>query len=184
MRKILVVITITFFSLISSFAQKDFKWEKVDSIQKTKEQIYSDTKMFIAKEWKSAQNVIQNDDKEGGQILVRGNSTQKVDHGLNVYTYVYNYSVTFKMKDNKYKIIIDNVYCENAVPVGAARYSILKIEPFDGLYVKGKTGMMEQTLPEKKAVKMMEDLKNELQTIVNDYEKQIKIKSSTNGSDW
>jgi hypothetical protein len=181
--KSLLAFIINILIFIPIYSQKNFKWEYSDSISKTKSQIYSDTKMFIAKEWKSANNVIQNDDKDGGNILLKGSSIQKVNHALNVYTYYYNYSVTFKMKDNKYKIIIDNVYCDSAIPVGYAKYNILKIEPFDGEYVKGETGMLTQTLPEKKANSMMLNLKSELQIIFDDYLKYIKTTSSNN-NDW
>jgi len=165
---------------VASLGQKNFTWEKTDSIPKTKSQIYSDTKIFIAKTWKSAQNVIQNDDKESGNIIVKGSSIQKVNQYMNVFTYVYNYTVMFKMKDNKIKIIIDNVYCESAVPVGQAKFDIPKIEPFEGEYVKGEGGIMTSTLPKKKAVSMMASLKADLQTIVNDYIKTMKTTSSSN----
>ncbi len=36
----------------------------------TKTHLYSATKMFIAEFWKSAKDVIQNDDKEAGIILI------------------------------------------------------------------------------------------------------------------
>ena len=74
MKKIILLTLVTFFN--SAFSQTDFKWDKVDSVSKNKGQIYSDTKMFIAEFWKSAQNVIQNDDKEGGMILLKGVSVQ------------------------------------------------------------------------------------------------------------
>lgn len=177
---ILLIISISFSSL--TYSQNNFKWEFSDSISKTKLQLYSDTKMFIAQEWKLAKNVVQNDDKDGGTILVKGSCIQKVNHYLNVFTYVYNYTITFRMKDNKYKIIIDNVYCESAIPVGQASYDILKIEPFDGEYVKGETGMHRFTLPEKKAIPMMVNLKTELQTIFNDYINYIKTTSNVDNN--
>ena len=75
------------------------------------------------------------------------------------------------------------MYCESAIPVGEAKYEILKIEPFDGAYVKGETGMFKSTLPEKKALPIMANLKAELQTIFDDYLKYIKTTSSAN-NDW
>jgi len=170
--------------LISSslYSQESFQWEKVDSVGKTKEQIYTDTKIFIANTWKSAQNVIQNDDKDGGVIIVRGSSTHKIMHYLNYYTYVYSYTVTFKMKDNKYKISIDNVFCDKAYPVGQANFNICKIEPFDYVYEKCKTGFNVSTLPEKKAIQIMEQLRTELLLIYYGYESFIN--SPTKTEDW
>ena len=182
MQKIILICSgILFITL--SYAQENFKWDAIDSVSKTKSQIYSDSKMFIAKAWKSAQDVIQNDDKDAGNILVKGSSIQKVKHALNVFTYVYSYSVTFKMKDNKYRMILDNVFCESAYPVGPAQYDILKIEPFNGQYIKGKTGFSASTLPEKKAVVMMANLQAELQSLVDSFKEYIKTQSSDN-DDW
>lgn len=179
MKKPILLLSLLLLSYLSN-AQSNFKWDIADTVSKTKSEIYSDTKMFIAKTWKSAQNVIQNDDKESGIIIIRGVSIQKVNHSLNVFTYVYNYTVTFRMKDNKYRIIVENVYCESAIPVGPAKFDIIKIEPFDGEYVKGDTGMMTVTLPERKATTMMTLLKAELQLIVDAYKVFIKEESSVN----
>ncbi len=77
MKKMLFFIAASLITL-SSIAQVDFRWEKIDSVDKSKSQIYSDTKMAIAELWKSAQSVIQNDDKEGGMILVKGASRKAV----------------------------------------------------------------------------------------------------------
>jgi len=173
------------FALVGTacLAQQNFKWDEKDSIAKTKDQIYSAAKMFIAKKWNSAQNVIQNDDKEAGSILVKGISVQEVPHQLNMFTYTYHYTVTFQMKDNKYRIIIDNVYCESAKPVGQAKYTIQKIQPFEGKYIKPKGDVWGTELPEDKAMGMMRKFKAELQSIVNDYEKYIKSPTTGNG-DW
>ena len=84
-------------------------YEKIDTISKSKNQIYSDTKMYIAENWKSAQNVIQNDNKEDGLILIKGTIGLDVGKGLKQFIYNYSYTVKFYMKDNKYKILIDNI---------------------------------------------------------------------------
>ena len=52
--------------------------------------IYSDTKLFIGNYWKSAKDVIQNDDKEGGIILLKGIQLMNVSYALATFTYVYN----------------------------------------------------------------------------------------------
>jgi hypothetical protein len=102
---------------LNSLAQNNFEWVKTDSIQKTKEQIYSATKMFIAETWKSSKEVIQNDDKDGGIILIKGkteiNWEQPEKVGMTKMTIFhdswYSYNVTFRMKNSKYQIKIDNV---------------------------------------------------------------------------
>ena len=72
MKKILYLIIAVVFVFDFGFGQENFKWEKSDTIPKTKSQLYSNTKMFIAENWKSAKTVIQNEDIEAGIIFLKG----------------------------------------------------------------------------------------------------------------
>lgn len=183
MKKTILLITFIL-SFINSNAQYKFKWDVTDSVPKTKEQIYSDTKVFIAKTWRSAQNVIQNDDKEAGNIIVVGNSIHKVFYSLNTYNFVYRYTIEFKMKDGKYKIIIDNVYCYSNNPEKLNSFKLFKIEPFDAEYIKQKSFFGGPgNLPEEKAVDLIVSLKAHLQSIVNEYRTFMKTENS-NSNDW
>lgn len=157
-------------------AQTNFKWEKVDSTSKSASQIYSDTKMFIAETWKSSKDVIQNDDKEAGVILVKGSSIRKQPFMMGEYVYIYNYSVTFKMKDNKFKITLDNVYCESAYMSGG-KGSITKVEPFDGDNCPETGTFGSPGLPRKKAILMMNAFREDLQMIVDSYVQTMKKES-------
>lgn len=111
-----------------SFGQSTY--EKIDSTNKNKVQLYSDTKMFIAEYWKSAQNVIQNDDKEAGMILVKGIFVITQQYNF-MYSYelTYAYTVKFMFKDNKYKMIIDNAYCDRAINLGTNQDSPARPHP-------------------------------------------------------
>jgi hypothetical protein len=173
MKKIISITVFLFLSTIS-FAQTNFNWSKTDSVQKTKAQIYSDTKMFIAETWKSSKDVIQNDDKDGGMILVKGISIQHSSFQLNDHIYTYAYSVKFLFKENRYKIIIENVHCESATCAGN-KWPL--VEPTDD------TSQNVGGVPSKKLAIMMESLKSELNSIVIGYEKAIKTTSAKNG-DW
>ena len=156
-------------------AQVDFKWNKVDSVSKSKSQIYSDTKMFIAQYWKSAHDVIQNDDKENGNVLIKGNTKQIIDYCMVTYTYYYNYTVTFLMKDNKFKLILDNVNCSSTVAPSNAKYTIPCIPPFEGESYPDVPNWAN--LSKKKQRELMFNLKHELQLIVDNYTKYIKTPS-------
>lgn len=171
MKSILSLITILMITL-SSTAQTNFKWEKVDSVNKTKAQIYTDTKMFIAKTWKSAQDVIQNDDKEAGMILIKGNMSKHIIvMGIQDYCYTYNYTITFLMKDNKFKITLDNVYCESAIFMTNPSAYISKIQPFEGECTEG--------FNKKKTTVMMAEVKTGLQELVDSYLSEIKTPTVT-----
>ncbi len=163
------------------FAQANFKWEKIDSAAKTKAQIYSDTKMFIAEYWKSAQNVIQNDDKDAGMILVKGNineSTTSVGVGVPVEWH-YSYTIKFLIKEGRYKIVIENVNCESSIWYGKPNL-VDCLAPCDSCDFPGfgRTGLNKA-----KYVELLTSLKNDLQSIVDSYEKYIKTPSVSNG-DW
>ncbi len=170
-----------FFTLIgfcfSLRAQTNFKWEKIDSIPKTQSKIYSETKMFIAETWKSSRDVIQNDDKEGGIILVKGASIRRVSFMMGEYVYIYKYNITFRMKDNKYKMTIENVSCEDAHMATGAK--ITCIEPFDGENCPATGTFSAPGIPRKKAIIMMADFKLDLKNILDNYGRYIKKDSKT-----
>ncbi|HOY32119.1 MAG TPA: DUF4468 domain-containing protein [Bacteroidales bacterium] len=172
MRKVVIIIVCVLIS-INIKAQENFKWEKTDSIAKTKAQIYSDTKMYIANVWKSAQSVIQNDDKEAGNIVVKGLFESKHFFSPDV-VYFYGYTVTFKMKDNRYKINIDNVHCDS---YRGQCTMCVKIEPFEGDNFPRIGCMVKKQVKE-----IMNGLKAHLGNIINDYDKYIK--SPSNIENW
>lgn len=185
--KKLFLSSILFLSVLFSYAQSEIKidtsgykgkfiWEKIDSTKKTKEQLYTDTKLFIADEWKSAKDVIQNDDKEGGNILVKGLSNQITFNSLGAtYSYTYIYNVTFKFKDSKYKFVIDNVKCYSTI--GSSFDNKLFIEPHD----LADCPYMGKKFEEKCDL-VMNSLKSELQDILEDYQKVIQSAIVT--KDW
>lgn len=88
---ILTAISILFMTF--SYAQANFKWDKIDSIAKNKNELYSLTKMYIGETWKSAQNVIQNDDKEGGMVTSAGEIVVYNVEGQVVATASQNFNV-------------------------------------------------------------------------------------------
>jgi len=90
MKKLLTTIA-SLLIIASAFGQSTFRIERVDSVSKTKSQIYSDTKMFIAETWKSANDVIQNDDKENGMILIKGVTIQSKYYQMNDHKWFYSY---------------------------------------------------------------------------------------------
>ena len=171
MKKILLILTLSFLSIFC-FAQSKFEISKVDSISKTKSELYSATKMFISEYWKSAQDVIQNDDKESGLILIKGSSIKYSSFLLNQHRFIFSYTVKFLMKDNKYKVEITNVYNTSHTCVGNSWGTVDPCDNFTG----------NKYLPAKKGNEMFLDLYNDLQGIVNDYNKYLQ--SSKNSNDF
>lgn len=161
-----------------SYGQVEFKWDVIDSISKPKDLIYSETKMFIAEFWKSAQDVIQNDDKDGGMILIKGESLQSSYFQMHDHNWTFSYTVKFMMRDNKFRIIIENVYCSSA------RCSDVEWPkmPVGDLYPVEK-GMRKTGLNEERYLEIMKSLKIELQNIVDRYQVHIKG-SNKQKEDW
>lgn len=179
MKKIFFI-SAALFWVITTLGQTNFQWEKTDSVALNKNEIYSLTKMFIGEKWKSAQNVIQNDDKESGIILVKGASVQETSFMGGKYIYVYKYSITFRMKNNKYKMTLDNVYCESANMSGGPE--VTKIQPFDGDNCPETGTFKAPGLPKKKAIIMMGEFKRELQMLVDSY--PVYLKKEASNDDW
>jgi len=169
------------FITFQSFSQTNFKWEKTDSFNKTKDQIYSDTKLFIAQEWKSAKAVIQNDDKDGGIILIKGIYTNYIPYSLGYgWDYVYDYTITFMMKDKKFKIIIDNVICSSA-EYNSHKVGAPLIQSFEGNECPRLKLKFAECSPKcEKKLSMMNDIKNNLQKTIDDYMKFIKTSVTGN----
>jgi hypothetical protein len=175
MKKFIFTI-ISSFIIAYSFAQSPFSIEKIDSVSKSKTQIYADTKMFIAETWKSAKDVIQNDDKENGIILIKGVSIQSKYFQMNDHKWVYSYTVKFLMKEGKYKIILGDVKCTDAY---AGSYKWPLIEFCDNCEFPG---YMKTSINKQKWTELMDSLKKEFVGIVDAYDKYIK--TSTNTSNW
>jgi hypothetical protein len=173
--KKLSLIIVFFICTFSLNAQTPFKVEKIDTVSKTKAQIYSDTKMFIAEYWKSAQNVIQNDDKEAGVILIKG--TLVIDHKINfaaVFSFTYSYNIKFFMKEGKCRILIEDVICINSTN------NSNRIKPNLIQLDEPQRFNMSCNVSEKKTEEIKERVKNEMSNIAIAYIAFIKKPSVTN----
>lgn len=180
MKKLLVLLFLLLVSSPKTKAQNNFAWELTDSVPKTAIQIYNETKLFIAETWKSAKAVIQLDDKDAGIILIKGTILKQNQFMMGEYDYYYDYTVTFKMKENRFKVILDNVNCSSTYFSGHG--TISKIQPFDGENCPETGTFSNPGIPRKKAIKMMAQLKNDMQQIVDAY--IISIKFSKPKDDW
>jgi hypothetical protein len=172
MKKIIAIVFVIIPFLV--IGQQNFSWDVRDSIAKSKDQIYADTKLFIAQTWNSAQDVIQNDDKENGLILLKGITKVSSTFQMNVHDYTYGYTVKFYQKDGKYRIVLDGVHCEKA---RCSVYDWPLVEPTEDCSVN------VGGVPPKHLKIMMDQLKGNLQAIVDAYVVQIK-KTSIVDDKW
>jgi hypothetical protein len=153
---------------VSATAQT-FTASKVDSVAKSKDELYTSSKMFIAQTWKSAKDVIQMDDKEGGVIIIKGKSIQERVFQLNNHVWVYSYTITIQIKDGKYRISASDVICDRAY-CGAYEWPLVPItEP--STYPGKRCGIGEERYNE-----INDAVKNEMKGIISSYSEFVNKK--------
>ena len=183
MKSIPLIILSLLFIVSQLQSQDNFKWDVVDSVALNKEQLYTNSKVFIAKTWKSAKDVIQSDDREGGVIVVKGLISKDISAILYTYTYNYGYMITFRMKDKKFKVTIEDVQCEST-SLSNKNCAPKCIEPFEGDNCPS-TGSFTCAGPSKsKATKMMESIKQDLDGIIDSYYNFLQNANKANTDDW
>ena len=166
----------TFFAIgllfigLMSFGQSNFKWDVViDSLDNNKSELYSKSKTFIKEARKSANDVIQNDDKEGGVIFVKGLNFQSLRYKASDHRWRFSYSIKFLMKDYECRIIIDDVLCTSA-KVGSYNWPKM---PVADSYPESK-GIRITGVNKVRYTTIMDSLKGELQFVVNSYVSSLK----------
>lgn len=168
MRKILFILMFA----PSIMLAQNYEFSKTDTTELSNGELYSRTKIFIADFWKNANAVIQNDTKEN--IQVKGGLTEVRKAGMGLSnSYRYNYTVRFRMKDNKYRIEIYDIQCTEAYQIGLGQqFEIPLIQPYFG-ETNQKTSSAGKGLSKKKANEMMNDLTAFFESIIAEYEKEI-----------
>lgn len=133
-------------------------------------ELYSRTKRFISAVWKSPNKSIQNDDREGGSIAVDASITKIHKQLMMQCEYDYTFRVEFRMKDGKYRIEIRDLQCVRAEQVSSGSvHKIPLIQPFGEDNVPEKTKSLGKGISKKKAIEMMAELRDELQSLVEAY---------------
>ncbi|OOQ57153.1 DUF4468 domain-containing protein [Mucilaginibacter pedocola] len=89
---------------IDSATQKVTYKEVVLADGLTKDQLFSNAKLWAVKTFKSAKDVIQLEDKASGKVVVQGVS--QINTESRPYDHMLGYSIDITVKDNKYRFII------------------------------------------------------------------------------
>jgi hypothetical protein len=161
-------------------AQQNFEWDVAGECTKTKEQLYSDSKIFVAIAFKSAQNVIQNDDKDGGNIIVKGIVPAKIVNKFGyTHEYLYRCTITLMFKENKFRIKVNNVSCELAPTYTfQGQISNLPCVPmFEGTNAPLKGAAKQQ-------IKLRDNLRQSIQDFVNFYVASMKSEVNSSTEEW
>ena len=115
--------------------------------------------------------------------MIRGICSKSDTYFTAFYEYIYQYDITFRIKDGKFKISIENVHCLSAICTtgDGIQHQKPKIEPFDGNDCPDINGFSGGGIPKKKMIPLMASVKKEIQTIFDSYLRFIK---NTNSNDW
>ena len=162
---------------LNAISQVNFEWDMIDTTTLDKEPLYNSTKLFILENWKSGKDVIHEDNKEGGLILVKATNEQEFSYQMEQYKYEFTYNVQFRFKEGKYRVIIDNVVCIH----GQRTWAELPPVPVGDEYPKN--GPMVTRLSKKKYLELMNNLRQVLQDVVDNYGAYLN-KENTSNNDW
>lgn len=164
--KHLLIVLIAFFVISPVAAQENFLWDLRDSTILSKTELYSRVKMFIAETWNSADDVIQNDDKDGGAVLVKGIARHSLYYQLNDHNWTFSYNVKFQFRDNQYRLVIENVRCTGA---RVAEYEWAHMPVMDSYNWEKREGLRITNVNAERYMKLMTPLKADLQGIADAY---------------
>ncbi|MCS5489303.1 DUF4468 domain-containing protein [Algoriphagus limi] len=101
---------LAFFISFSAFSQEEFEYVLIDSLDQSKEELYSKARSFMAYSFKDSKSVIQMDDKEIGRIIGKGNITLNTKTGISKYPNILNFTITIDVRENRYRCIINEIY--------------------------------------------------------------------------
>ena len=132
--------------------------------------------MFVAKTWNSANDVIQNDDKENGQILIKGIENINGSTTFNPFKLTFIYTVVFSIKENKCRLEIKDVYCTKFI---MGNYNRSSGFPLSEVY----PGLNATAMGESKYFETTKKLKDALQIIETNFGVEIN-KPSSISTDW
>lgn len=159
------IILFAFLAMVTStaFCQENLTWNVVDTVLKTKDVLYKDAKVLIANTWKSGKTVTQLDDKENGQLMIKGVlKTFITNMGMTMPGDVfYGYTMNFYFKDNKFKITLDNVVFDSET-IGRGWGSFLINTP-----AKEYPGAKNCGMQKKDYYKLIDRLNVDLQSLVD-----------------
>lgn len=179
MKKTIITLACTLIYIVSAYAQEPVASDTKD-VELSKAQLFAFTKMFVADKWQNANDALVNADEEIGVVQVQSETIINIKQGMGIgCQYEYDYTVRFRIKDNKYRIEIYDVICTGADQVGlGSREDIPLLEYFEGDEPKAKTQTMGRGANKKQAKQVMDELRAEFLTIIDSYAKYIKTNSN------
>lgn len=163
---IVVVFIINFASTSALSQEHNLTFTHIDSMSFKKDQAYTKARIWISKSFTSAKAVIDMDDKESGRIIAKGLFTfpAKNLYGAVVGSEPIHFTTTIDVKDNKYRIVINDFYHTKGNYNGAAAGGSLNLDKPDCGFIKmqKKRWVAMQEASKELSLGMIDDFKNEM----------------------
>ena len=156
------------FLVIPLFSQ-EITCTKIDTVSKTKERIYLDSKRFISDYWKSTPAVVDYDSEEDGIIVIKALSKHQVSITMQTLTYWFAYKLTIEIKEGRYRVKISNVWCERTTTTGD--YELVRPP------INEYTTPMKMNIPRKKYWNMMEELTEYIEDVCEEVNNYLQLPS-------
>lgn len=112
-------------------------YEEVVEINKSQQQLYQNAKYFMVTTFRDANKVIQNDDKEIGQIIGKGNTSHSISYMNQHFFYTDRFTIQVDCKENKYRYKIFDITMDGS---GASSGAEGSVDDFNA-YLKGEKSM-------------------------------------------
>jgi hypothetical protein len=168
LKVMMITLTMCLLTMVSFGQTTEMNVDKIFESGETKDVLYSKSKMFISEMFKSANDVIQLDDKENGVILVKGVIKESFNYSMQTLDYYFSFTMKIYVKDNKYRVVISDVYNSSA----PYKYNKLLINNYRGAF--------NDNLPKSKYWELMESLSSSLNNFSLSFENYMKRVTLTN----
>lgn len=99
-----------------------FEFQKIDSLNGLKVEIFVKANEWVAKTFNSAKDVIQMHDKDAGKIIAKGVMTSVSSTGLaSSVTYYISYTLSIDAKDSKCRVVLSDYIVTEGVFTGGGK---------------------------------------------------------------
>lgn len=143
------------------------------------EQLHINAKQFFAEAFKSANDVIQMDDKEAGVIIGKGLSRISIVVMGQGNTFPMHYTIKIQSRDGRYKYTISNIYTH----ASATDFTRAQDVPIESWFSKDRY-FKDNGKPRDINSKYKEELLRVVNELVRDIIERMKSTSNTKGDDW
>lgn len=155
-----------------AFAQiKDsvgFGYTRIDTVKATKDELYSYSKIWLAKAFNSSKSVIQLDDKEAGSIICKGQLLNEEKLRTSTVHYDSKYTLEITVRDNKYRIKIYDFVNEGYIVYTGVLSGTEKVNGYGLLY--SDSNFQELAYAKEKSIPLATQFSND---IINSYRESM-----------